>query len=195
LRINWDPPKPRSGLLGEWDKFIGPGATKSENIIIILGAILGLVAMLVYTQIGGLNWSRLQIALASLIAFDVAGGVVANATNSAKRWYHRTGQEFIQQFIFILIHGVHILIIAIFFRDMDWMYFFLTYSYLLISSAMIIRTPISLQRPVALLFYGIGLLLSIYTLPAMPGLQWFLPLLYLKLLVSHLIFEAPFSPN
>jgi hypothetical protein len=39
------------------------------------------------------------------------------------------------------------------------------------------------------------LLISMYLLRQPKGLEWFLPLFYLKLLVSHLTKEEPCSPN
>ena len=39
---------------------------------------------------------------------------------------------------------------------------------------------------------GRALLINFYLLPPAPGLEWFLPVFFLKLLVSHLPKEAPF---
>ncbi|MFZ1864411.1 MAG: hypothetical protein WAU39_09335 [Polyangiales bacterium] len=40
VTIDWQAPAPRSGSLGAWDRFVGPGATVAENIL-ILGTTLG----------------------------------------------------------------------------------------------------------------------------------------------------------
>ena len=54
--------------------------------------------------------------------------------------------------------------------------------------------PQYLQRPVALIVFGCALLISLYVLSQPVGLEWFLPLFYLKLLVSHLPKEEPYRP-
>jgi hypothetical protein len=55
--------------------------------------------------------------------------------------------------------------------------------------------PLYLRRPVALAVYAGVLLISIYVLPQPEGLEWFLPLFCLKLLVSHLPKEEPNRPS
>jgi hypothetical protein len=32
MNINWTPPEPRRGLLGEWDKLIGPGQSWRQHL-------------------------------------------------------------------------------------------------------------------------------------------------------------------
>ena len=65
----------------------------------------------------------------------------------------------------------------------------------MLASFLILRVPLYVQRPFALLLYLGGLILTFYVLPAIPGLEWFLPIFYMKLLISHLILEAPFLPE
>ena len=36
-------PPPRGGLLGQWDQFVGPGATRGENLVTLSSAALGLL--------------------------------------------------------------------------------------------------------------------------------------------------------
>jgi len=38
------------------------------------------------------------------------------------------------------------------------------------------------------------LVIAAFGVAPIPGLEWFLPIFHLKLLVSHLIKEAPFRP-
>jgi hypothetical protein len=38
-----------------------------------------------------------------------------------------------------------------------------------------------------------GLLIVMLLFAPSPGLEWFIPVFYLKLLVSHLVLEAPFG--
>ncbi|MEM9089805.1 MAG: hypothetical protein AAGC93_13785 [Cyanobacteria bacterium P01_F01_bin.53] len=120
------------------------------------------------------------------------GGVLANATNTAKRRYHRPGQGWRQHLSFVAIHLFHIGAVALFFRGGDWLFFGGVSAYLLVAAGLILSVPLYLQRSVVLGLYGLSLLGSLYLLSPTPGLEWFLPLFFLKLLVSHLLRETAY---
>jgi hypothetical protein len=196
-QIDWIPPKPRAGLAGAWDQFVGPGATSREEWLQLLGGVALTIALLLLLYLQGhfAQWSTVQIIVVVLLAFDLFGGVITNATTAAKRWYHRAGQEGVRAHLpFIAVHGIHLLVIALLFRQADWAYFAVLYGYLLLAAVIIIRTPLYLQRPLAMTLFCGGLLLGVYVFPPAPGLEWFVPLFYLKLMISHLLKEAPFAP-
>ena len=195
MNIDWIAPPPRAGLAGEWDKFVGPGQTRAELWLILVPAVLAGIAAPWYAVHAGLGWAPLQLAIAALLALDLAGGVITNATATAKRWYHRPGQGWRQQLAFVAAHALHLGLAAWLLRDADWLYFGVFYAYLLAASLIITRVRLYLQRPVALLLLSGGLLLDLYALPATPGLEWFMPILLLKLLVSHLLNEAPYASD
>ena len=108
----WEYPEPRTGWRGEFDRFMGPGATRAELALELGFAVLGGAAMLIYALTSFPLWSIIQIGVAVLLAFDIAGGVVTNATSSAKRWYHRAGQGARQHLQFVALHIVHVIIVA-----------------------------------------------------------------------------------
>lgn len=196
--IQWTPPKPRSGILGAWDRFVGPGATAREEAVQVIGtlALSAILGLLLYAQRDSLNWTVLQIIVIALFVFDIAGGIVTNATSAAKRWYHRPGNQGVRAHMpFIMVHGVHLFVIAALFREMDWAYFGVNYGYLLLAALLILATSLYLQRPVSLTLFCVGLLIGVYIFEPVAGLEWFLPFFYLKLLVSHLPKEAPFTPE
>jgi hypothetical protein len=62
------------------------------------------------------------------------------------------------------------------------------------SALVILSGPQYLQRPVSLMLHACALLLALYVLAQPVGLEWFLPLFYLKLLVGHLPEEEPYRP-
>lgn len=62
----------------------------------------------------------------------------------------------------------------------------MVYSYLLGATLLILKSPIHLQRPLSMILYLGGLIINIYLLAAVPGLEWFLPVYFLKILVSYL---------
>ncbi len=194
MNIQWIPPEPRRGLPGEWDKFIGPGATRGENLLTLFTALLAGLALPLYAIFAGLGWTTIQLIVAGLIATDLAGGVVANAAGPAKAWYHRSGQGFRSHLGFTAVHVIEILPVALLFRGMDWVYLAGVYGYMLLAAVVALLVPLHLQRPVVLLLYAGALLLGSYVFPPVVGMEWFVPILFLKLLVGHLLKEAPFRP-
>jgi hypothetical protein len=180
---------PRTGVSGLWDRLIGPGATNGELALLSMGSIGGTVFVLLNALTRQLEWNALQYLIALFLAFDLFGGVIANATPSAKRWYHREGQTATHHLVFVAIHIVQLLMVLFFFRPNHWIFLAVSYSYLLVASCFILWMPVKLQRPSAYLAFMGGLLISQSLIAPIPGLEWFLPVFYLKLLVSHLLGE------
>ena len=145
--VQWDVDEPRKGWKGKWDDFIGPGATLSENILIITLSILAALLQLLYVYIGHLGWNLLQIVVAMLLAADIAGGTIANFSNVLKRWYHREDQTFLNHFKFVLTH-IYPLIVGLLFRDWDWLYGIVLYAFLLISAIIVIAIGLFLLHRV-----------------------------------------------
>lgn len=191
---HWIPPAPRGGLAGVLDKFVGPGATRAELWLQFAGAAV--IAVLCF----GFYWGSaalsdpLRIVVVALLAFDIGGGVITNATSSAKRWYHRTGQTPIRHMGFVALHVVQLGLVAWLFAPQPWLYLGASYALLLAVAALVLAVPLYLQRPVAFAAYGCCFLATQLPLFTLEGLGWFLPLLYFKLLVSHLVRETPFRP-
>lgn len=187
-------PRPRAGVIGLWDRFIGPGATRAENVLILLWATLFTAEVVAYALWAGLGWSALQLVVVAVLAFDIGGGVPANASNCAKRWYHRPGQGFWEHFAFPLIH-VHPFVLALLFPGFGWGTAAVVYVYLLVAAIVVLLSPLYLKRPVAFVLYSVALLGGLYALGVPPGLEWFVPLFFLKLLVAHLLPERAYRPS
>jgi hypothetical protein len=188
-------PPPRSGWKGQLDRFIGPGATNAEVVLQLVPSVIAAIAAPLYALHLPMQWSPWQLGLIAILGFDLVGGVLANATAAAKRWYHRPGQGWRQHMTFVGVHLVHIGVVALLFRGTDWFFFAGVSGYLLLTSGLILTSPLYLQRPIALGLYGLALLGDRYLVPPTPGLEWFLPLFFLKLLVSHLLDEIPYLPG
>jgi hypothetical protein len=135
------------------------------------------------------------LGLIAILGFDLVGGVLTNATAAAKRWYHRPGQGWQQHMGFVGVHLVHIGLVALLLRGGDGLFFAGVASYLLLAAGLILASPLYLQRPVALGLYGLALLGDRYLFAPTPGLEWFLPVFFLKLLVSHLLNETAYRPS
>jgi hypothetical protein len=195
MSIDWQIPTPRQGLKGAFDKFIGPGTTPAEVWLEFIPALLAGAAVPAWAITQELGWHPLQLIVAAWLGFDLTGGIITNAASPAKRWYHRPGQGFRQQFGFTAIHIVYLLLIAWLFRNNDWSFAIVTSGYLLIAAAIILKAPLYLQRPIAFLLYALAILLGLYAFSPTPGMEWFLPFFYLKLLVSYLVREEPYRPD
>ena len=126
---------------------------------------------------------------------DIIGGIITNATSTAKRWFHREGQGFKQHMSFILTHFVQLSLYSWAFLNFDIMWIVVIGGYMVLACSLVMKTPLYLQRPVALTLYSLSVIISIYWAQAPQGLEWFLPLFYLKLLVSHVLREEPYRPE
>ncbi|MGK7890364.1 MAG: hypothetical protein AB4042_13595 [Leptolyngbyaceae cyanobacterium] len=188
-------PAPRKGWKGQLDRFIGPGATPAEIVLQLAPSIVAAIAAPIYAATLPIDWTPWQLGAIAILGFDLIGGVLTNATAAAKRWYHRPGQGWRQHLTFVVVHLVHLGLVALLFRGGDGLFFVGVSSYLLLAAGLILTSPLYLQRPIALGLYGLALLGDRYLFVPTPGLEWFLPLFFLKLLVSHLLNETAYQPN
>ena len=195
MLIDWNCPSPRSGLGGWLDRLTGVEATTTELLIQFIPALIFAIAAPIYAQNLSVDWTYLQLGLISLVGFDLVGGILTNSTSSAKRWFHRASQTWQHHLVFVSIHLVHLFLVALLFRGLDWSFFAIASSYLMGSAILVLWTPLYLQRPVAFGLYGLALLGNSYLFTPTVGLEWFLPLFFLKLLISHLLKEAPYRPE
>ena len=195
MYTNWNCPPPRSGFKGWLDRITGPEATTEELLVQFVPSLVFALVAPIYAYNLSLDWTPFQLGLISLLGFDLVGGVLTNATSSAKRWFHRPEQHWHHHLAFVCVHIVHIFLVALLFRELDWIFLVTISSYLIASSILILRIPLYLQRPIAFGLYGLALLGNCYLFSPTVGLEWFLPLFFLKLLVSHLLVEVPYQPN
>lgn len=193
-KIDWTFPAPRAGWLGALDRFIGPGATRAELVLQFVLPVVAVAAALISAAARSVEWTTVQRVLAAVLAADMMGGVFTNATSSAKRWYHRAEQGDRHHLAFVGLHLIHLALVSWVFLDWQWLWLVLAGSYLFGAAVVVLVTPLYLERPVALSLFAGGLLLSQFVLVSPAGIEWFLPLFYLKLLVSHLPMEEPYRP-
>jgi hypothetical protein len=192
-KSDWKFPSPRHGFAGGWDLFFGPGATAGGQLLSLIPAATFAGAVAVYAYAERLLWSPWQYLVAVLLAFDIIGGIATNATSAAKRWYHRPSRSSRQHYGFAALHVVYIFLVARLFCPHFPGFFIIHSAYLLLSALIVLVVSPYLQRSTALLLLCGGILLSLYAVVAPAGLEWFPPFLYLKLLVSHLVREEPYS--
>jgi hypothetical protein len=181
---------PRSGLAGLWDRIVGPGATPAENTLIVLSSIIG--AFAVALQLSSQGFDSLHIAVGAILGFDIIGGAVCNATDTTKRWYHRPEATWVQHIAFVLPHLLHVAMVSWLFRGsigFDWNYFGSISSYLFFATVIVLVIPSYLKRPVAAGLYLIVIAIGLYKVGSTLGVEWFIPALFLKLLMGHIVPE------
>lgn len=191
VHIDWDYPAPRN----LFDRFVGPGATKGEQWLQSVTPTIAAAVLVVAALVADAGWSIAQYIVAAVLALDMVGGVVTNATGAAKRWYHRPGQGFGRHMGFVLIHVVQIAVVMLVFDMGNWVFVSVGFGYLVGATLVILVAPLYLRRPIALLFLVAGIALSLYLIPSPAFFEWFLPVYYTKLLVSHLLREEPYRPG
>lgn len=195
MKISWELPAFRPGIWGVIDKFIGPGATKAEKNIQLYLPFLFAAGVMAFGLIARLDWSVWQYLIIALLAVDMVGGVITNATSTAKRWFFREGEGFRQHISFIATHLFQIVVFSWAFQGFDLFWVTGVYGFLMVGSVITLKSPLYMQRPVAASLYVAALLLSLYVFGSPPYLEWFLPILYFKILVSHAPREEPYRPE
>ena len=161
--------------------------TRGELRLVLSASIVASLLAALHVWDLGMGW--LLAIVAALIAFDVVGGAVCNMTDTTKRWYHRPGTAPKDHFGFIALHIVHIVLVAWLFRGdgFDWTFAVIVSAWLLVSAILVLRAPELLKSPLAVALYTVALVLALYWLGPAPGLEWFVPLLFLKLLIGHAV--------
>jgi hypothetical protein len=194
IRIDWK-------YSGKPDGFFGTGATNSEQTLVWIFGLVGtaILGWLAWAQ--SFPWTWWQYVLAGLLALDVLGGVVANALNSCKRFYHsplqpeETGFTALSKnhVAFSLFH-VHPLIVGLFFGEANLLFAIFWYTTLILSTFIVLQTPLYLRRPMAFGIIMMAVLLNFYAIDTVRGFEWLVPALFLKIIYGHNVREEPYRP-
>jgi len=177
---------PRTGLLGYWDRLVGPGMTQSELTLVLVASFFGAIFAMTTTLANGYPWPL--VVFAAFIGLDVVGSAVCNTTWTTKAWYHRDGQTFWSHMSFIALHVSHVAVFAYCFRGehFDWWFFSLVSCLLITSACLTLSVSPRLRLPVSAFCFSVSLAL-LDILPFSSLLGWFVPLLFLKLLIGHAV--------
>lgn len=169
------------------DRLLGPDASRAEAALALgAGAACALaVPALAHARV--LGWTTAQLLVAALLAFDLFGGVAVNASRAGRRHYHAPGRRSADHLVFVAAHVLHVAVVAWLFRGGDWVFAGGFGALLLASAAMVLAVPMDIRRPVALLAYAVAVLAATTAVSPTPGMEWFIPVLFLKLLVAYLL--------
>lgn len=168
------------------DPLIGPGATTGELALGWAAAIIAVLAQAAWIFIAAPSWSAAQMAVAALFALDIGGGVVVNATSSARGWWNRPGQGLPQHVGFLAAH-VHPFIVAWLWPSFGWIAATALYVSMLAMAVAVLMSPVRLVRPVAFGLGAVGIVLGMTALRMPVGLEWLAALYYVKLVMAHAV--------
>jgi len=181
-------------MRGLADRLLGPGAGPAETSLALGSGVLAALLLPLPALRPDVSWSPVQVAAAAVLAFDLFGGVVVNASTPARRYYHRAGRKSSHHLGFVALHSLHVAAVAWLFRDSDWGYAAGVSAWLLACAALVVKAPPYLRRPVAMLSLAVALGVAPVAVPT-AGLEWFVPVLFLKLLVCYLLGDLPPAPG
>ncbi len=177
-------PRPRAGWSGEWDKLVGPGASRWENAGTLGFAAIGAVTTPALVRRQRPTAGPLELAVAAAIGTDVGGGAWCNETPSAKRWYHRPGTRRLGRVGFAALHLYPFLVEAVSGRR-QWRNAAISYSSLVASAALLELAPDEKRRSLASGLYTAWLAGVSIVAPPPAGYAWLPSLLGFKLLIGH----------
>ncbi|MBB4680943.1 hypothetical protein [Crossiella cryophila] len=125
-----------------------------------------------------------------VLAVDLVGGVLTNATTAAKRWYHRDPRP-AARVRFVALHLVHLALFGLLVLDRDWGWALGNAVVLLVGTVLIECSPVPARRVVAMAAFLVAVLVNLVWLPIPLVLVWVPVFFQLKLLVCHLVPEVP----
>ncbi|MFE2294959.1 hypothetical protein [Streptomyces sp. NPDC059452] len=168
-------------------RLLAPEAERGERIVCYAGALAGAgfaVALALRAPHG--PYSGLSLIVIGVVAFDLFGGTVVNATRSAKRRFHRPGRTSRHHFAFVAAH-VQPFVLALSVPGFGWLPAGILYVLTLGGAAVILTVPAELRRPVAFAVSALAITAASAWVAVPGALAWLAPVLVIKLLLAHLL--------
>lgn len=178
--------------LGE--RLVGTGATSTETALVLGSAVAAAVALPLLAWFQGAEWSAAQWLVAAFLAGDLVGGVAANASPPARRYYFRADRTRRDHLTFVAVHLVHVAVFTWLFLGSAWEVGAAIGVGLMAAAALILSVPVHLRRAAAMLCLVVGIVAAGASDFAL-GMEWFVPVLLLKLLVCYLLGDVPAAPS
>lgn len=186
---------------GKPNAFFGTGATAIEQGLVWFFGVAGTALVIWAAWMRGVPWSGWQYAIATLLALDILGGVVANSLNTCKRFYHaplqpeeagftRVSKD---HYAFVAFH-LHPILVGLFFGGFNWLYGLFWYLAVILSTVAVLKLPLYLRRPASLGIIMMAILFNFYIIPPVPDFEWLVPALFLKIVYGHIVREEPYRP-
>jgi hypothetical protein len=163
---------------------VAPGATAAESALCYGAAAAG--AVLAATGAAGAGLPPWPVAVLAVVAFDLVGGAVVNATPAASRRFHGPAGSDRRRLAFVAGH-VHLFVLALTVPGFGWAAAALTYGLVLAGAVAVLAAPRPLRRPVAFAVTAVGGPAALLAAPVPAVLAWVTPVLMVKLLLGHLL--------
>ncbi|MDO3645766.1 hypothetical protein [Nocardia mangyaensis] len=154
---------------------IAPGTTVSDRVLCYGTAVAG--GVLAWALAVDEGWPWWTLAIVTVIAFDLFGGAVVNATSAATRKFHGPNRTARHHLAFVAFH-VQPFLMALVVPGFTWATALGIYVLALAGAVLVLRVG----RPAGFAIAVLGLTL----LPAPEAVLWFTPVLLIKLLLSYL---------
>jgi hypothetical protein len=173
-------------LRKEWNEFVGPEATATDNTITMTLGLLGAIAAPNATS-ARRRTAMVDNLLLRALAMDLWGGAWANNTEACARWYERPGQTDADHLEFAALHA-HPVVLAWMDRAErrrfpTWVWATARYGFLMASTVAIRRLP-RRRRALGAALTAAGISLDAALGPSRAA-PWFAPVYYSKLLLGH----------
>lgn len=168
------------------DRLIAPGASRGEAALSYLSAAAGaLFAAVLAVHADLAVW---RVAIVTVVAFDLFGGAVVNATDAAKRRFHGPGRTRGHHLVFVAAH-VQPFVLAWAVPGFGFAEAAVIYALALAATVAVTTAPIAVRRPIAFCatVFAITVFTSVLSVPH--AVAWFAPVLLIKLLLAHLLPE------
>lgn len=165
---------------------IAPGASAAEINLCFLAAGVG--AALAAIGAAGAGLAPWSIAVLAVVAFDLVGGAVVNATTAAKRHFHRPDRGHWHQLAFVAAH-VQPFLLALAVPGFGWAAAGVGYGLALAGAVAVLAASPRLRRPLAFAITALGGVTALLVAPVPAFLAWVTPVLLIKLLLGHILPE------
>lgn len=178
----------RAGIAGAWDRFVGPGQSRTELLGTLAASAAG--ALWGHRALASEAPRHVQVVM-RVAAVDLWGGTWVNNTPSCVRWYERPGQGPADHAGFAALHLLHAAVVgyadtATGSRDPGsasrWA--LAHWGWMLVSTVGVAAAPRRARLPLALGASAAGLGLD-RALGRSSAAPWFAPVFYAKLLIGH----------
>jgi hypothetical protein len=130
--------------------------------------------------------AQLVTLVAAILAFDLFGGLVVCAGHPFRQWSSRAHRTVARRAAFVLSHSPHVALVAFLFSSSPLWYLFYALSWLILCTVAWMATPEAYRGSVAIAGAILGVVIVNPIVGPVEGMNWFLPTLYVKVLVSYL---------
>jgi hypothetical protein len=162
----------------------GAGASAEEARTALLFGSIGAVIAVACLAIYGEDAAWWQWLILLVVAFDLVGGVAANATVAAARQYHRRDAPY-RPLLFAAGH-IQPFVMALAFPTYGWSQAAALYATACLGVLGVLLVPVAIKRAFALGYCAVALgLLPMLGEPA--GLVWLAPAFLIKLVAAHAV--------